>query len=124
MKKFSFFCLFSDHHHSNLRIMKRLDSFEADPNEERPMVIEEIITTEQHYLECLEIVRDVFMKTLGSGDLISLTLREMEVVFINWTEILHCSKRLYIIPSSISRNLSSIHRLNIGDDDVALFIRL
>ncbi len=64
-------------------------------NEERRNVIEEIISTEKHYLDCLEIVRDVFMKTLGSGDVISLTPREMEVIFINWNELLHCSKRLF-----------------------------
>ena len=64
-------------------------------NEERRNVIEEIISTEKHYLGCLEIVRDVFMKTLGSGDVISLTPREMEVIFINWNELLHCSKRLF-----------------------------
>ena len=64
-------------------------------NEERRNVIEEIISTEKHYLDCLEIVRDVFMKTLGSGDVISLTPREVEVIFINWNELLHCSKRLF-----------------------------
>lgn len=64
-------------------------------DDERRNVVEEIISTEQHYLDCLEIVRDVFIKTLGSGDIISLTPQEMEVLFINWNELLHCSKRLF-----------------------------
>ena len=64
-------------------------------DEERKNVIEEIISTEQNYLDCLEIVREVFMKTLGSGDVISLSPQEMEVLFINWNDLRQCSKRLF-----------------------------
>ena len=64
-------------------------------DDERKNILEEILSTEKHYLDCLEIVREVFMKTLGSGDIISLSPREMEVLFINWNDLHQCSKRLF-----------------------------
>ena len=71
------------------------DDSTSKVDEERKNVVEEIISTEQNYLECLEIVREVFMKTLGSGDVISLSPQEMEVLFINWNDLRQCSKRLF-----------------------------
>ena len=64
-------------------------------DDERKNVLEEILSTEKHYLDCLEIVREVFKKTLGSGDIISLSPQEMEVLFINWNDLHQCSKRLF-----------------------------
>ena len=71
------------------------DDSTSKVDEERKNVIEEIISTEQNYLECLEIVREIFMKTLGSGDVISLSPQEMEVLFINWNDLRQWSKRLF-----------------------------
>jgi hypothetical protein len=61
-------------------------------NGKRGHVITELLSTEQNFLESLEIVRDVFVNPLRDAKLLDQS--ELETIFINWNELIVCSNRL------------------------------
>ena len=66
-------------------------------NEERRNVIEEIISTEQKHFDCLKVVRDLFMESLVSNDIIKLLPSEVNALKIelnNWNDLLKFSRSL------------------------------
>ena len=81
-------------------------------SEKRYNVINEILTTEKDYLECLEIVRDFFISPLKSQKV--LVEDEMEIIFINWNDLLLCTNRLYK-SLKIRRKMTIKTDINIGD---------
>ncbi|KAJ8008716.1 hypothetical protein DPEC_G00081300 [Dallia pectoralis] len=54
--------------------------------------IHELIHTEQTYLDDLELVMEVFYQPISESG--HLTQEEMEVIFVNWTELITCNSRL------------------------------
>ena len=82
-------------------------------SEKRCNIINELLATEKDFLECLEIVRDLFIGPLKTNN--ALAEDEMEIIFINWNDILLCSTRLYK-SLKIRRKMTGANRdMNIGD---------
>lgn len=89
------------------------ESFEDEEiSEKRCNVINELLTTEKDYLDCLEIVRDNFIHPIKSQNV--LASDEMEIIFINWNDVLLCTNRLYK-SLKIRRKMNMKKDINIGD---------
>ena len=52
----------------------------------------ELLSTEQNFLEALEIVRDIFINPIRDSKLLDRS--EIETIFINWNDLIVCSIRL------------------------------
>ena len=72
----------------------------------------ELISTEKDYLENLHIVKEYFIYPLKQGSM--LVEDEMEIIFINWNDILLCTNRLYK-SLKIRRRMTIKKDINIGD---------
>ena len=81
-------------------------------SEKRYNVINELLTTEKDYLDCLEIVRDCFITPLKTNKI--LVEDEMEIIFINWNDLLLCTNRLYK-SLKIRKKMTIKQDINIGD---------
>ena len=81
-------------------------------SEKRYNVINELISTEKDYLECLAIVRDYFIVPLKQNGI--LAEDEMEIIFINWNDLWLCTNRLYK-SLKIRRKMTIKKDINIGD---------
>ena len=81
-------------------------------SEKRYNVINELISTEKDYLECLAIVRDYFIVPLKQNGV--LAEDEMEIIFINWNDLWLCTNRLYK-SLKIRRKMTIKKDINIGD---------
>ena len=81
-------------------------------SEKRFHAINEFISTEKDYLEALEIVRDHFIGPLQGQQI--LADDERQIIFINWNDLLLCTKRLYK-SLKIRRKMNNKADINIGD---------
>ena len=81
-------------------------------NEKRLKIMAELISTEKDYLENLHIVKEYFIYPLKQGSM--LVEDEMEIIFINWNDILLCTNRLYK-SLKIRRRMTIKKDINIGD---------
>ena len=93
------------------------DSFEETPvrtplTDKRCDVVQEFLSTEKDYLEHLEIVRDYFIQPLTNQGI--LATDELEIIFINWNDVLLCTNRLYK-SLKIRRKMNMKKDINIGD---------
>ena len=84
----------------------------APISDKRCNVINELLTTEQEYLENLELVRDYFIQPLKNQRV--LEEDEMEIIFINWNDVLLCTNRFYK-SLKIRRKMTMRKDINIGD---------
>ena len=62
-------------------------------NEKRCKVINELIATERDYLENLHVVKECFIYPMKQNNM--LIEDEMEIIFINWNDLVLCTNRLY-----------------------------
>ena len=83
-----------------------------EPNEKRLKVMNELIATEKDYLENLHIVKEYFINPLKKGNM--LIEDEMEIIFINWNDLVLCTNRLYK-SLKIRRKMTTKKDINIGD---------
>ena len=81
-------------------------------NEKRCKVINELIATERDYLENLQIVKECFIYPMKQGNI--LIEDEMEIIFINWNDLVLCTNRLYK-SLKIRRKMTTKKDINIGD---------
>jgi hypothetical protein len=81
-------------------------------SDKRCNVINELLTTEQDYLENLELVRDYFIQPLTNQKV--LEEDEKEIIFINWNDVLLCTNRFYK-SLKIRRKMTMRKDINIGD---------
>lgn len=81
-------------------------------SEERCNVVNELLTTELDYLESLEVVRDQFIQPLTQAKM--LAEDELQIIFINWNDVLLVTNRLYK-SLKIRRKMTSRADISIGD---------
>jgi hypothetical protein len=81
-------------------------------SEKRYNVINELMSTEKDYLENLEIVRDNFITPFNENKI--LAKDEMEIIFINWNDLVMCTNRLYK-SLKIRRKMTMKQDVSIGD---------
>ena len=91
-------------------------------NEKRCKVINELIATERDYLENLHVVKECFIYPMKQNNM--LIEDEMEIIFINWNDLVLCTNRLYK-SLKIRRKMTTKKDINIGDvlcENVSIYL--